>query len=471
MRRGRAYLLLLPLLWCCLGAAASPIPITVKNKSTNLLYFGQTYQDMAKPWSLSAWPEKTPPFFLLPSGVTSLSEVEFCGQPFLAKFYFDQPTPQGRLLAVRLVHWEKGMSRAAARAEAAFTTAIRLAFGEQVPKVEQKPEVKIVTYSWPGVLFNNQYDEGGQTWYVTLFEPGQISPLLAGLPIGRPRAALEQSLALEPYFEPDKAWPTIAGKIGFSLNLTCSPLKLRPLYMFAGYGKDAPLVGLSLYLSADGVNNWQNCGLEQLLQELQLAYGVARRTEARRYQWQGAEGKLNLYLCENGQWVLEYLWSKAPAAPPAALDEGAFPPKVRDVAGWGELKWNMSISRALEACPGLAKNSYARAGGRGNFVAGPIDFDGIAYNIRILFDSYGLEEVVLTHDGLASGEKNGYQAALQKLEQDYGVYDWQFEDANEKVLYWSRASGYLAFVNFKEPETSWRIVFRRRSNDVLLPGE
>lgn len=462
--------LLLPFMFC-LGAAAKPLPISIKGKNVSPLYFGQTYREIARAWSLAAWPKDEPPFYLLPAGVVSRSEVEFLGQPFLTKFYFDKPSDEGRLLTVKLVHWEKGRTRNVLKAEDLFTKAILQLFGKQEPEVEQAVKWKTSTYNWTGVVFSKLYDDEGQTWYVSLWNPDQAGSLLAGLPLGVARSALEDKLNLEPYFEPGRLIPAIAGKSNISLDITCSPLKLRPLYIFAGYAPNAPLVGVTLYLPADGDNNWQTCGMEQLIREMELIYGPARRLANKRYQWREHGADLSLYQSDEGEWVLDYLSAPVSLQAPEADEKIPLPSREGNVAGWGGLLWNMSVNRALELYPHLDKASYSRAGGCGSFVAGDAAYAGITHQMRLFFDSKGLEKIEFNYESLAGGDAGRERPVFNKLLQEHGDYDWQFEDSNEKIFYWSRESGYLAFIKFKETVgVSWRIVFLRRGNHVVLPG-
>lgn len=452
-------LILLVLLVFCLGAAAPAIPLSVKQGKVPELKFGQTYQQLAKPWKLAPWIDDNQPFFLLAHSVVAKSEIIMFDQPFLCRFYFDKPSAQGRLLAIELVHWEKGNSRRVIKAEQEFTKAMLKAYGEQKAKTTQQDKRKIISLNWPGVRFNNQQDEGGQTWYITLTPLERNAPMLAGLPLGKARADLNKTLGLEPYFEPGSLLPAMPGR-DYALNLSCSPFALRTYYLFTDYNEKAPLVGVRMLLPQQSVASWLDCRLEQLKQELELKYGKPKTPKANHYVWQNRQARLSLYLVKNQAWVLEFI--AANARPPQTSLNAVFPPSTPDIQGYEQLKWNMSPSRALALYPDIAQNALARAGGQGSFFTGQIQVNNIKHQLRLGFGNLGLEEIALSHASPAKASGKQQEELKQMLEKQYGPSDWQHDGADETSYYWSRASGYLEFTVFKEPAPSWRIVFKQR---------
>jgi hypothetical protein len=352
----------------------------------------------------------------------------------------------------------------ALRNEKQITEEILRYYGEQTPKISQSDEARLSVYSWPGVEFENHCDQGGQTWYLTFSAEGARSSL-PKIPLGWSRRQIAQSHALEKYFEPEIS--ALAGWETTRLDLPCSPIAARTLFLFADYSLEAPLVGMRWLLPVQG-ESWEQCGLPQLLYALSLNFGQPRRGSKDSYLWQDKNGRLILKQQSEEQWLLQYLSVKAPGygknmAAFAAAPSAPQPPAKQDILGYEKFLWRISLKQAREIHPQMSP-TWNRANQRGLFTCANTSFAGFLHKMRLNFGNSGLEEVIMDYDSLLPASKGAVAAVLQKLQQDFGPIDWQTQSDNEESFYWSRASGYLRLIKFREPFASWRIIFSAKTN-------
>ena len=463
MARVPALLLLLSLILLPVPpeAQAAPLPVSIKgrNESPKLL-FGQTYQELAKPWQLMPWPDDTPRLSLLPAGVVSRQEIIVFEQPFLTRFIFDQPNAKGQLIALQMVHWETSNNNKAQKACNDFITAIQEAYGAISPSEHSEKDLKVTTYQWPEVLFSNRKDQGGQTWYLTLNSRAPKRQILAALPLGKSRQQLDYDL--EPYFESNASWPALAWQQPTLLELNNGSLAARTLFLFDGFKPSDKLVGVRLILPLAPENEWNRGALQQLVQNLEMNFGKAQTPAKNTYVWKSNKGSLWLKQDKDRQWVAEFLAALLPASPPpGSKAEGLFPPSDHDIEGWSQFKWHMPLAGALNLCPPTA-HIGTRAHGQDRFIDTRASLAGVEHSLRLSFNQQGLEEIMFNYDSLDLGQQDHFEHLLGVLSREYGDHEWQSEDEHEKTLYWSRNSGYLKLIKFKEPNTSWRVVFTCR---------